>query len=580
MKHSCKYSDCNFHSNSQRSFIYHIKKEHKIKNLEEYYLIFNNKKPLCIICNKNTASWDQTHFSYREVCSNKSCIGKYAHNISSINFKLKYGVDNPAQLESVKKKTAKTKKERYGSSTYNNMEKNKQTCIDRYDVDNGSKSESAKQKISDKYEKSDKEQRKTKTIETFQKNYGVDWLFSSDIIKDKKKKTYLKNWGVDHPMKNKEFIEKRKENFMNIYGVEFMSQMPEFRNKMVETNFKKRKNILLEKFNDIIIDFPNKNLVKIKCPKCGKESIINYGFMLQRDKFDVDLCLHCTPYRIPSYVQLKISNWIKELGFEVLNDYKIPDSKKEMDIYIPDKKIAIEFNGIYWHSDKFKDKYYHIDKKINGIKNNINIINIWEDDYIMNKELIENKIKHILDINIKKIGAIECYIKEVNNKEAKMFLNKNHIRGFLNSIIYIGLYYNNEIISVLSLGRRNGLKENEWEIFRFASISNYEINGLFNKLLKYFETNYTPKKLIAYIDLDWANFRNNIYEKNGFTFINQTEPEYFYVVGEKRENKQKYQKHKLVKMGYDKNKTELQIMNELGYQRIWDCGNLKYLKEY
>ena len=151
MKLICKHPDCDFSTDSQRSFIYHIKNTHGIKDLKEYYLTYiNNNVPMCIVCNTNEASFDSRRFKFYQVCSNKTCVSKYAHSVSARSIKEKYGVDNISQISEVKDKVAKTKEERYGSPTYNNMEKNKQTCIERYGVDNGSKSEGARKKISEK----------------------------------------------------------------------------------------------------------------------------------------------------------------------------------------------------------------------------------------------------------------------------------------------------------------------------------------------------------------------------------------------------------------------------------------------
>ena len=123
--HKCKVKDCNFHNDSRRSFIYHIKNTHKI-NLEEYYKLYENKKPpVCIICNYRLSSWDNRLCNYRKVCSDKICICKYANTISKKSIKEKYNVDNIGQIPSVKIKVANTKEKRYGSSTYNNKEKNK-----------------------------------------------------------------------------------------------------------------------------------------------------------------------------------------------------------------------------------------------------------------------------------------------------------------------------------------------------------------------------------------------------------------------------------------------------------------------
>jgi len=572
----CKIENCQFENESQRSFIHHIKHEHNINSLEEYFNDFEAVSPVkCEYCN-NEASWnDKTHL-YRKVCHDKKCIGKYAHSIAKENNFKNFGITNVSQLQKVRDKIDATKFQRYGSSHYNNIDKNKQTCLERYNVDNGSKTQESKEKISKKYNESNKENRKQKTIETNQLKYNVDWNSQSIIMQEHRKESNLSKYGVEHPMQNKEFYEKRKSDFLEKFGYAYITQIPDVRAKISSTNYEKSKQQILNIFKDVIVGFPEYGLVTIKCPVCKQESTMPAGFMMQRNKFTTDICLHCTPYNIPSYVQIQLSKWIEGLGIEVKNNYKIPGSQKEIDIFIPEKNIGFEFNGIYWHSDKFQPKFSHKNKKMLGINAGINIITIWEDDYHGKWDIIASKIKNSVGLPEESIGARKCQIKNIDNKTAKEFISSNHIQGFINAKICIGLYYKDELVSVISFGRRNGLKENEWEILRFCSKLGYNVQGAFSKLIKHFKEIYMPTVIVTYIDLDWCNYRNNVYEKNGFEFVSETEPGYTYTTGKYRESRQKYQKHKLVKEGYDINKTESVIMSERGYYKVWNCGNLKY----
>jgi hypothetical protein len=566
---------CNENFKSQRSLIYHIKKCHNL-SFEEYIINNENIEPKkCEYCNK-TASFNIKLKQYRNTCSDKSCIGKYAHSISIKSVKQKYGVSSVFALKTIIDKSKNTKKERYGDEKYNNQEKNKHTCLQKYGVDNVSKSKNIKDKISKKYKESNKEERILKTKKTNFLKYGVEWNTQSNEIKNIIKTNNIKKYGVNHPMKNKDFFEKRKLDFKEKFGVEFITQKPEIGEKIKNTKYEKAKEKILKNHKDIVIDFPEKGLVTIKCPNCNKTSTLNSFFLYQRNKFNIDLCLHCTPYKIPSYTQKRIAEWIKSLGIEIIEEYKIPNTQKFIDIYVPKFKIGIEYNGVFWHSEKFRDIHYHINKKIEAHKNDINLINIWEDDFIINETLIKNRLLNLFNIHKIKIGARKCIVKTISNKESINFLNEHHIQGYIPSNIIYGLFYNNELVSLISFGRRNGLKYNEIELLRYVVKDNYMILGGFNKLFNKFLTEHNPYKVITYLDLDWANFRNNIYENNGFTFIKQTPPNYFYIVKGKRESRQKYQKFKLIKQGYDKNKTEVEIMKERGILRIWNTGNLKY----
>jgi hypothetical protein len=125
-----------------------------------------------------------------------------------------------------------------------------------------------------------------------------------------------------------------------------------------------------------------------------------------------------------------------------------------------------------------------------------------------------------------------------------------------------------------SLG--NSKKEGSFELLRFCNKLNTNVVGGASKLLKHFENNFEYEEIISYADRRWSN--GDLYEKLDFTFISKTRPNYFYVRLDKREPRFKYRKDILVKEGYDKTKTEKEIMKERGYNRIYDCGSLKFVK--
>lgn len=572
---NCKV--CNIKFKSQRSLISHLKKEHNYESLEDYMLDNDLiKKSLCLYCD-NTTSFNQKENTYRLVCSNKSCIAKYANSVSKESFFKKHGVHNPGQLTSHKKKVAQTKLEKYGDSTYNNTEKNKQTCFERYGVNNGSKTEESKHKISKKYHEYDNDIRKERLKETILEKYGVEHVFQSKEILKKKEETFQKKWGESHPMKSDEYKTIRNKQMLDKFGVINMSQLSSIQDKIKISKFNNRKKRLTDKLGDIIISYPDKYSVEIKCPTCNKTSTLNIGFLEQRHKFENDLCLHCTPYKIASHIQDKLAKWFNtSLNLDIIQNYKIPNSNKEIDIFIPSKNIGIEVNGLYWHSEIYKEPNYHINKKLLGIENNINIINIWEDELRINEQIIKNRLTSILSSNIKVYGR-KTIIKPIDTKTAKEFMNNYHIHGFVGGKIKLGLYYDNELLSVVILGNRHKLVKKNYELIRYATKNNYTIIGGFSKLIKYFIKNYNPDSITTYIDLDWSNMMNNVYEKSLFTFDKMTIPKYFWVINGKRENRAKFQKHILIKNGEDPNQTEVEIMHKKKYYRIWDCGNLKYV---
>ena len=257
----------------------------------------------------------------------------------------------------------------------------------------------------------------------------------------------------------------------------------------------------------------------------------------------------------------------------------------ELDIYLPEKNIAIEFNGIRWHTEEFgKDKNYHLNKLIECNKKGIKLIQIFEDEMVLSKNIVFSKLSHLLklDNNKDKIYGRLINVCEIENNIAKQFLNENHIQGFAPSTIYLGAYYNGNLIGVMSFLKEN--KDNNWNLTRFATDNKYICCGVGGKLLKYFEIHYQPVQIKSFADRRWTiDVNNNIYTKLGFNLDKIIPPDYKYVKNNqmKRIHKFNLRKKNLIKK-YNINPylSENEMTKQLGYFKIWDCGLLRYVKTY
>ena len=256
-------------------------------------------------------------------------------------------------------------------------------------------------------------------------------------------------------------------------------------------------------------------------------------------------------------------------------------NRKEIDIYIPDKKLAIEYDGLAWHNTKYnKNKNYHLYKTNECKKQGIQLIHIFEDEWLEKENIVKSMLNNIIGNNISNIPVEKCKIQTVDEKIAMHFLEENHIQGKCSAKYYYGLYNNNELITVAAFNKirrtnkYNDSSNNTWKLVRFCNKINTIIVGAENVLLKKFIKEIHPSRIISYADKRWSNgdFNRNL----GFTYIDDTEPEYYYVVGSHRENKSKYNKASLIKQGYDISKTEFQIMTERGIHRIYDCGTMVF----
>lgn len=261
---------------------------------------------------------------------------------------------------------------------------------------------------------------------------------------------------------------------------------------------------------------------------------------------------------------------------------------KEIDILVEDKKIGIEFDGLKFHTEFFghKSHTYHLEKTLKCNEKGYGLIHIFEDEFVKHKEIVFSKISHILGLNndLPKIYARDkkCTIRHIYANDAKNFLNENHIQGFVSSTVYLGAFYDNILIAVM-LFKNGNIKNKGWELTRFATNIKYRCVGLGGKLFNYFIKTYSPSSVISFADRRWTvDMNNNLYTKLNFKIEKIGRPDYRYY-NEKvdrytRYHKMSFNKQTLSKKyGYPLTMTELEMARDLGYDRIWDCGLIKYV---
>jgi hypothetical protein len=271
----------------------------------------------------------------------------------------------------------------------------------------------------------------------------------------------------------------------------------------------------------------------------------------------------------------------------ILKNRKLLEGK-ELDLIIPQLKIAIEYNGLYFHTeDRGKNSTYHLNKTLACNQLGYKLIHIFEDEWMVNKELVKSKLKHILGVSDGvKIGARKTIIKKIDKEDKSHFLNEFHIQGNDKSNIFYGAYYNDILVGVMTFNsQRNMTKNNEgeYELSRFSTRQGYVISGLASKILKQFIFDYSPKSIISFADRRWTlDGKNNMYINLGFELVSILKPTYFYYSSKvnryKRYHKFSFGKNNLKKKynHLDFNKSESELTNELGFSKIWDCGLFKY----
>jgi hypothetical protein len=286
-------------------------------------------------------------------------------------------------------------------------------------------------------------------------------------------------------------------------------------------------------------------------------------------------------YKGISKLEKELVLFIQEIypGKIILNDTLLL-SGKEIDIYIPDTKLAIEFNGTYYHSDIHKkDKNYHLNKTKECNNLDIKLIHIWDSDWIYKKDIIKSILKNQFNVVTNKIHARKCVIKNIPRKEATLFLHHNHLQGNALSKYNLGLYYNSELVSIMTFSKlRKNLKQNNieghYELLRFCNKLDTTVVGGASKLFKHFIKIYSPTKIISYANRDWSD--GKLYHNLNMTQLQSTPPGYNWYKSKIKYNRFNFRKDILVKQGADKNSTEYDIMLGKGFYRVWNTGNLKF----
>lgn len=314
-----------------------------------------------------------------------------------------------------------------------------------------------------------------------------------------------------------------------------------------------------------LADYKNtENAIKITCPV--------HGTFLQRpgNHLRGTGCPSCG--QTISKQEHSISDFIQNMGIEQLSrNVRNIIPPLEIDIYLPDQHIGIEYCGLRWHSDQFKDKDYHKNKLQSAEAANIRLIQIFEDEWLHKQDIVKDKLTSILGFDTESIYARKCKVAIISAKQANALHQQNHIQGPGNCSIHIGLFHNDECVSALSFRRTN----EGFDLNRFSS--SVRVVGGFSKMLKFFISIYNPSVIFTFADRRWSN--GNLYLKNGFQHVYNTQPNYFYVKRGQRFTRNKFQKHKLKSQleYFDPTKSERNNMIENGFSRIYDCGHMKFL---
>lgn len=516
-----------------------------------YKYLTNISVGYCIMCGKPTKFLGITQGYSKYCCHKCSCADPERQKKIASTTRMKYGVDNISYLIKHKPRTpqttakiAATKLERYGDPSYNNRAKSAETKLERYGNPNYNNFEAISSTKLKRYGDPNYNNR-AKAVETTLERYGVDNVFRMRNVFEKS-------------------LEARKQS--DAYQ------------RVAEHNI----NRAISRHEDVIdcqdgvftCVCPHPN-----CQRCQeKQYKIAVGNYHSRKAYNIEPCTKLLPIQ-PTYstFELKIRAFLDRYNIEYQTNVRnlIPG---ELDIYIPSHHLAIECNGIYWHCDIHKSKSYHSDKYRECLKQGIQLITVWEDQMINYPEKIENLILSKLGIYQRRIYGRQCEVREISKKEARYIL-QHHLQGEGQSSIKLGLYYKNDLVSVMTFGKKRiimgGLGEkSEYELIRFCAAPGCQIIGGAGKLLKYFISRYNPSKIVSFSSNDISI--GLLYKTLKFAKINESESYWYIDKSMKRYHRYNFRKSRLVEMGYDANLTENEITKNMGLYRIYDSGQTRW----
>jgi G:T-mismatch repair DNA endonuclease (very short patch repair protein)/DNA-directed RNA polymerase subunit RPC12/RpoP len=555
--------------------------ESRIKKLQEKYPHIPgivNVSQIKEIANKvqNTKKSDPDHYLKRAEKIKQTNLKKYGkewifQTEEFIN-DLKEKMSNKSEEEKLDiiKKIKKTKLEEYGNENYTNRDKANQTNNVLY----GGNAPTCSKEVIEKRQNNN------------MKKYGVKETLELQEVINKRNETNINKYGGISPLCNPDVINTRNENSLNKYGETHHMKTIEYK-----TMFKERElNKFLPKLYE---ELKKKNLEIVEKTYCGAHITHTFKCLVCGEIFETIWnsvqqyysCPKCFPRNQGfSKHEEELRKVIQDLGFEIKCNSRDLISPLEIDIVIESQKTCIEYNGLYYHTEKMKQVkclenpiFYHSYKVDECYKKGYKLITIFEDEWINKKDIVISRLKHILGKSeSKRIHARECEIKEIDSKTKDEFLDKFHIQGKDISPVRIGAFYDNRLISVMTFSHGSlskGIKNKSeliWELSRFCSHDQYIIPGIASRLLEHFKKTYEWQKIFTYADRRWSS--GDLYLKLGFSGDFKPRLNYWYC-----KDGQRIHRFKLRKTQNDpKDVTEKILRLSQGYSIIWDCGNYKF----
>lgn len=415
--------------------------------------------------------------------------------------------------------------------------------------------------------------------------YGAKSNLCTEENKKKQRATNVAKYGVDNFAKTTEFKDQYTATCMGRYGVTNTSKLQTTKDKINETHQGRygRKRSSQSHIPTSVIEFKNNAelmrhwFTDLQMPVSEIAEVLGVNHSQLCVHFKENLGIDITRHSVSTH-ERQLGDFLKSLGIQFHSSDRSVISPKELDFYIPSHNIAIEMDGLAWHTElRGKTKDYHLNKTNECRAKGIRLIHILDIEWINRQEIVKSRLRGIFGKN-KKIHGRKCTIKPLDSPTATRFFNESHIQGSAGASVYLGLYFNTELVAAMSFGKPRFAKDHKWELIRFANKLGYSVVGGASKLFNYFVNTYHPETVISYCDLRWNT--GSVYSALGFKQTKVAGPGFWYTQNYRslvhRLKLQKYNMSLLLP-NFDPAASAWENAKAHGYDRFWDCGNLVFV---
>jgi hypothetical protein len=338
---------------------------------------------------------------------------------------------------------------------------------------------------------------------------------------------------------------------------------------------------MLEKIsaaNLTLLNHYSDDMLELQCNTCNSKFSHTHQ-MFHPSKFKIGVCRVCYPREVyVSRGEKELFEFVKALCPDAIGNYRYLGCG-EVDVFIPSLNLAIEYNGLYWHSEQVlthngRSPRHDFEKFLKLESQGIRCITIFEDEWDNKREIAQARLQHILGKNNTKIQARKCVVQEITSKDAAAFCKQHHIQAQGRSNSRFGLLDSGTLVAVMTFSKNNiSRRITQWELNRYCTLPDVTVIGGAGKLFKAFVKKEDPEQVITYSDRRWSV--GNLYQQLGFGFIQHTAPGYWYI---QANDTARYHRYSLRKNSNDNSAlTEWENRQLQGWNRIWDCGNTKWL---